>query len=437
MFWIRLNTTLIVAMLCPLPCLNAGEVGAEARFPLGDSVTLSRLGDLRFRESKFDDAQEAYRAALRTDPRSARAQWGLGRLAVLRSQLAEAEQYFARAFQSNPRDPDIVLSLAELIRDPESRTVLLQNFLNLADPGDTLRREHVAAQLEMGQRIGQRKLAQVTSPNESYHFKLSDFFAATTTPRGLMISASINGSKPVRLLLDTGAEGIYLNERASREMGLEVLTEARVGGLGAERSIPGEVTLARTLSIGNFQLENCVVTIADMNWLPEADGVIGTDVFKDFLVRIDPKRRTLDLDPLSFVPPSVQETTNVYRSGHFLLVQGATDDRSQGYFMVDTGASFTLIASHAAMSRVPSRQVEGMASLRDAWGLVPTVATAPTSVTIAGRQWIDGEALALDLGELSRRTGFEILGVLGFPLLRQSIMSINYRDGLVELAGQR
>jgi len=116
-------------------------------------------------------------------------------------------------------------------------------------------------------------------------------------------------------------------------------------------------------------------------------------------------------------------------------VQGSADDHSKGYFLVDTGASFTLIASHAATSRVPAGPVDGGADL-DTRGLVQTVAAAPTRVTIAGRQWTDGEALALDLSEFSRRTGFEILGVLGYPLLRQSIMTINYRDGLVEFTGE-
>ena len=394
---------------------------------------LSLLGDICFRRSQFEEAWEAYQSALRTDPRNARAQWGLGRLAVLRNQFLAAEEHFALAFQADPHDPDIVLSLAEFARDPEARTILLKDFLNLVDPTDTVRREHVVAELELVQRIGQRKLAQLASPSEPYHLKLSDFFPSTTTPRGLTVRASINGSKPLRLLLDTGAEGIYLTGRAARKMNLEVLAEARIGGLGMAHSIPGQVTLARTLSIDTFRLENCVVRVTDMNWLPEADGIIGTDVFKDFLVRIDPKRRTLDLEPIA-AAQSTAEATNAYRSGHFLLVQGFAPNGSRGYFLVDTGASFTLIASHAALSRLPASLGEEGLGLRDARGSVEGLAAAPARVTIAGNEWFDREALTLDLSEFNRRAGFEILGVLGYPLLRQSVMTINYRDGLVEFS---
>jgi predicted aspartyl protease len=409
----------------------------RAMAPNADGLTLSILGDIHFRQSEFEEASTAYYAALQADSRNSRARWGLGRIAVLRNELPEAKKWFALAFQADPYDPDIILSFADSLPDSESRTILLENFVKLVDPGDALRREHVTARLELERRVGQRSLSRLASPVDAYHFKLSDYFPGTPTPQGILIRASINGSKPLRLLLDTGAEGVYLDDHAARRLNLEVLTEARIGGLGAINSVPGQVTLAQILSIDNFRLENCMVRVTDLSWLPEADGVIGTDVFKDFLIRLDPKRRTLDLEPLSAVPQSDSEAIPIYRSGHFLLVNGTAPNHSQGYFVVDTGASSTLIASHAATSTIPAPVGEQGAGLRDARGFVRAIAASPAQVIIAGHQWTDREALVLDLREFSQRSGFEVTGVLGYPMLRQSILTINYRDGYVEFGERR
>ena len=399
----------------------------------GDSRLLAVLGDTLFRQSDFDGSEDAYKEALRADDRNARASWGLGRLASLRSQNAEAKKRFAQAFQMDPRDPDIIFSYADCVPDPEAHATLLRNFLALSDPGDTKRREHVAAQLAMAERVGKRQ-TKFVSGLESYHFRLANLVLSVDKMQGLLVTARINGGKPLRLLLDSGAEGIYLNSREARKLDLESLGEARIAGLGQTGVVSGQVALARTLSIDAFQIENAILHVMDLVWLSEADGVIGTDVFQDFLVRIDAQKRTMDL-----VPYSAQNSasgTRVYRVGHYLLVEGSVNDRSRGYFMVDTGASSTVIAPRAATSILPDTFGQEV-NLRDARGPVRGGVAAPASLSFAGHELWDGQAIALDLADFSKQAGVEILGVLGFPALRQSPFTINYRDGWVDFVSQR
>jgi predicted aspartyl protease len=428
----RTSSTIAANLLLGmLPCIFAAELTVE---PTGaNSRLLTVQGDALFQRSEFDAAESAYKAALRVDARNARASWGLGRLASLRSQTAESKKHFAQAFQMDPRDPDIILSYAGFVQDPEARTTLLRNFLALSGPGDTKRREHVVAQLEIAERLGARR-TRVASSLESYHFRLADLVPAPGKLQGLLLTARINGGKPLRLLLDSGAEGIYLSSRAAKKLDLESVGEARIAGLGQTGAVSGQVALARTLSIDAFQLENPILHVMDFVWLTEADGVIGTDVFEDFLVRIDAQKRTMDLVPYS--AQSQANGTRAYRVGHYLLVEGSANNRSQGYFMVDTGASSTVIASKAATSILPDAFGQEV-NLRDARGPVRGGTAAPASLHFGGRELWDGQAVALDLTDFSKQAGVEILGVLGFPALRQSPFTINYRDGWVEFTNPR
>jgi hypothetical protein len=45
---------------------------------------------------------------------------------------------------------------------------------------------------------------------------------------------------------------------------------------------------------------------------------------------------------------------------------------------------------------------------------------------------VDEHPVKLDLTELSRYAGIEISGIIGYPLLAKSGLTINYRDGLVQ-----
>jgi len=428
----RTSSTIAATLLLGmLPCIFAAELTVE---PTGaNSRLLTVQGDALFQRSEFDAAESTYKAALRADAHNARASWGLGRLASLRSQTAESKKRFAQAFQMDPRDPDIIFSYAGCVQDTEAHTTLLRNFLALSGPGDTKRREHVVAQLEIAERLGERR-TRVASGLESYHFRLTDLAPTPGKLQGLLLTARINGGKPVRLLLDSGAEGIYLNSHAAKKLDLESLGEARIAGLGQTGAASGQVALARTLSIDAFQLENPILHVMDLVWLAEADGVIGTDVFQDFLVRIDAQKRTLDL-----VPYSAQDSltgTRAYRVGHYMLVEGSANNRSRGYFMLDTGASSTVISASAATSILPDSFGQEV-NLRDARGPVRGGVAAPARLHIAGRELWDGQAVALDLSDFSKQAGVEILGVLGFPALRQSPFTINYRDGWVEFVNQR
>lgn len=404
------------------------DIRAGLSLSPNDSRLLNRLGDVLYRRANFEGAEEAYRAALRANANDARGYWGLGRIAELNSHTEDADRRFKEAFERNPRDPDILLTYAEHALLPGMRARLLEEFLIRSDPSDVQRREHVASQLILSQWLNGRTLMEIKAGAGVPHRIPLIASGFASGPRGLILQVRINGAKPVRLLLDSGAEGVYINERSARKLDLDLVVEMRVGGFGSDGHATGQLGIAGRMTIGSLEFENSLVRVLDLGWLSEADGVIGTDVFKDFLLRIDPRKRSLELTPYPEEP--MPGANKMYRVGHHLLVRGLANGRAQGYFLLDTGASASLLSKEAAMDVVQRPIGSDGIQMRGVRGELPGIAV-PARVEIAGREWHDPGAIAVDLEHLSRQVGVELLGVLGYPLLSQSILTINYRKGLV------
>jgi hypothetical protein len=60
-------------------------------------------------------------------------------------------------------------------------------------------------------------------------------------------------------------------------------------------------------------------------------------------------------------------------------------------------------------------------------------AVGPLSFQFGGREFIEPEVATFDFGPASHAYGVQISGLLGYPLLRRSVLRINYRDGLLGL----
>ncbi len=398
-----------------------------------DAPSLALLGDVFFRESRFTEAERAYREAVQADSSYARGHWGLGRIDMLTSRRDSARAHIATAFRLNPRDPDIVLGYAGFMPDPHARSVLLQNFLTLSR-GDADRelREDAAAQLEITERLGTLEQRRLVSPYQNYRLKLAGYFPGGGVERGLLLQVSLDGGKPLRLILDSGADGIFVNGTRARTVNVKRLVPDHIAGVGSVDHSGGYLALARHVATGGLELENCLVHVSDTASFPNADGAIGLNVFEKFLVRLDPASRTLDLVPFTadsepgFVSKAAVPS---YRVNHFLLVNGAVDGQPGQYFLLDTGASFSATPGAGDSGTPEGAELD----VRGAEGRVDGVFRAlPMRLAVGGQKLVDEKPVKLDLKALSRHEGVEISGIIGYPLLAKSVLTISYRDGLID-----
>ena len=170
-----------------------------------DDSLLCLSGEIQFRRANFAEAARDYEAAITLNPDNARAWWGFGRIEQAHFRGQRARDLFSKAFALNPRDTDIILSYADFVAEPASKSILLDNVARLASPGQPERAARAVALRQIHQRLQGRLPSRLASPYEAYRLPLTGFRPTTSAQAGILVSARINGSKPLRLLLDTGA----------------------------------------------------------------------------------------------------------------------------------------------------------------------------------------------------------------------------------------
>jgi predicted aspartyl protease len=106
----------------------------------------------------------------------------------------------------------------------------------------------------------------------------------------VVLQGSINNSKPLFLLLDTGASGSVINESRAKELGLnlEGQTKAATGNGPVEASFVRGVTL----NVSGTEFPNLTLTSIRLSGLEAGfgrpvDGILGYEIFNRFVVEID------------------------------------------------------------------------------------------------------------------------------------------------------
>jgi predicted aspartyl protease len=101
-------------------------------------------------------------------------------------------------------------------------------------------------------------------------------------------------------------------------------------------------------------------------------------------------------------------------------------------FMIDTG-SFTNILSTRAAREVTKVRADSRTHVKGLGGTVANVYRADKATLQFGHYSQENQdTVTLDLSAISKSTGTEISGILGFEMLRILEVKIDYRDGLVD-----
>lgn len=122
---------------------------------------------------------------------------------------------------------------------------------------------------------------------------------------------------------------------------------------------------------------------------------------------------------------------------NYLVVEAKWDKHGPYHFLIDTGASVTLISSELASRygvKNPFPPDTPLVRVKSAEG--DTALLAPTMlrrIVLDGARFDDVQALIYDCAPLSAHLGMKIDGILGFPLFRETLLTLDYPHSQVLL----
>jgi hypothetical protein len=162
------------------------------------------------------------------------------------------------------------------------------------------------------------------------------------------IHASVNGSRPLQMVLDTGASYTVLKPQIAAELGLKASGEnLQAGGVaqGADQTL--HLVKGVSLEFASEKLVDQTISTLPVDYIDReaghpTDGILGGNIFASFVVHEDYAARTVTLirpeeftapDGFSPVPLQVAGTVSLLK----LQLQNLGGEKFDGTFLLDSG----------------------------------------------------------------------------------------------------
>lgn len=442
---------LLVRSLLRARSFDEAEEAAKKAVTVAPSSALvhAAAGDVNFRMGKFAESESEYRAALKLDGNSARAWMGMGKMYEMVSLRAQAKSAFAMAHQLDSQDEQI----DEYWIDSLPRVQQLEELKKRGNSENSRRIKYLTAVTQKKPWILQGEAKATEMKLMPYGRELSGVYdinrnGPVTHSKGYGLQVKFNDRASAVLLLDSGAGGITIGRKLAEKAGVVKIVNSYFGGIGDQGPVESYLGWVDKINIGGIEFHDCIVDVSSKNDIVDEAGLIGPDVFEKFLVTMDFRNWKFLLAPLPknpsagdddeaatdrFIAPEMQSFTKFYRFGHDLVVPVVVNDRSIGNFILDTGADMNTMSPKLA-EQVTKAGYHGDYQMKGVSGRVEKVMTGNKAILQFAKLRIESHDLPVfSTDNISAYEGTEIAGFIGIRTLVQMKMTIDYRDGLVNL----
>ena len=379
------------------------------------------------RANRFEEAERAFADEVAAHPRDARPLANSGHLALMRNDLALAEQRLSAAVARNRKCREASTLLAEV-------SYRRDDFATAATHQEAAGNRHVAAKLRSF--AGRRPYAI-----EGPEVVRLPFVRTDPLP---ILTARVNGGAEARFLLDTGGAELILDAHFARAAGIPTFGGQRsyFGGGKSATVVQGS---AESLTLGDLTIRNVPVHVMSIGPIgpmlgePGLAGIVGTCLLYRFLATIDYPgealvlRRKARLDPPS---AGAFDVPFLLADDHFMLAEGNLNDGPGKLFFVDSGlggGAFTCPASTLKEAGIV-RGSTGVAEGKGGGGAMKVWSFDVTSLSLGGarRESLQGIAGAFP-PQLEYEYGFRIGGLVSHGFLQAYAVTFDFERMTIRL----
>lgn len=414
------------------------------------------LGFVLLRSGQIAEASAAFAKASALDHCSAPAIYGGGLISQLSSRHAAAAQQFKIAHGLIPSNPEFTAAYISTL--PDSARLAPLEALVASSPSlapEALDRLKLSLAI-----LQQHKSCTVTEPGAPTKVDLQGLMSYGAHPRSWGFRYHINNADMALTELDSGVSGIVLNPRDAKAAKVKPFLTDQPPAKGTYYAV------ADKINIGNLEYHDCIIRVASSDVLANANSLIGTDFFRDRLIHIDYVSKLLTLT--AFPPDAAADRATatvqkgwspVYIAGSNILLPTLINKKGPSLFLFDTGSPTSVFAPSVADKRLLTYK-DSQLHQRGFSGTIIKVLPqfgggdeddalvhAPggelikvgvpvklPSLAFARTELLEDQALSFDITPKSHDTGVELAGLLGFSVIDQFYVDIDYRHGLIQLA---
>ncbi len=395
-----------------------------------DADTLTLYGDALWGGGLFDEAEEAYRAALAEYPGSPRARFGVARSLVTRGRFDEALTETLAASTASPKDPEILVLLAEIYERQflyDDAREVYENYVKLLP--SRVRGSSEAATLKI-------RLLRSFSGRRPVTFEGADrphVMPFRMRGKKVLVSGALNGKK-VEFVLDTGAQQTAVTRNTADRANVRAIVDTLITGVGSPGLRKLSVGRVDDLTIGDLTMHDLPVSIRRENmpgsepWQNEtfSPAAFGLSVLVDYSRHEVTLARTLPVEPADIRLP-----LRVYR---LPLVRGLVNERYPAYFVVDTGGELLSISKEMAaqLEMHPPRHIA--LKVWGVTGLDPDAFVLPgVDLNFDTIEYRNFGVAVLNLRAPSVLLGFQLGGILGHNFLSDYRVAMDFARGELRL----
>jgi tetratricopeptide (TPR) repeat protein len=439
-----------------------------------------------FRQGNIVEAEKEWAEIINSGHAEPRAYLGIATVRKSIAMYKSAKAFIDKAHELDSYDPDIQEAW-EMTLSRAERIKYLQESLDGENNWSAEGREATERYLEYlkNREKEKRGACRLVSRVKETQTPLVRLLIDPTHLRGYGLSVILNGHKS-SLMLDTGASGITVRRGIAEKAGISKISATKIWGVGSHGQRDAFIGIADSIKIGELEFQNCPVEVMESSSIVGEDGLIGADVFENFLVELNFPKEKLSLSQLPlrpgeseqhlglasenddsgqaddaansgadagkhqnakqngqppttgpqdrYIAPEMQSYARVFRFEHDLLIPTRIGETSPKLFLflMDSGALINSISPQAA-SEVTKVHGDSDMKVEGISGKVDQVFTANKATLHFGHLRQENQDMtSFDTTSLSDSIGTEVSGFLGFTTLRFLDVKIDYRDALVD-----